>query len=483
MCQRNESLGTLLTGLALHIALVTYLQTQFSDIRAWVRDLRSEIRDVRASIDRIETKVDEESAALESSRKARTGADSRYAPPQTHVRRNPPSGCRKGSRGCGMIRAPVNPSLLRWARERAGIAREDLMTKFKKLPEWEDGQIRPTLKQAEAFARAVHAPVGYLFLSDPPEETVPIPDFRTFTGHALMRPSPNLLDTIYACQERQSWYRDFARVDGGSDIGFVGSASIEAAPETVAAQMRETLAFDLAARRECPTWTDALRLFIRQADETGVLVMVSGIVMSNNLRGLEPAEFRGFALCDPLAPLIFVNGKDTKAAQMFTLAHELAHIWLGASALSNSGAAPQPDLREEEVWCNAVAAELLVPLDTLRSDLRRDEKLSDTLSRLARNFKVSTLVILRRLLDVGWLTRERFDTAWAQENERLRKLVQAGGGDFYRTTVSRVGRRFARALVVSTLEGQTLYRDAFRMLGVKKTETFNNIGREAGVMR
>ena len=382
-----------------------------------------------------------------------------------------------------MIRAPVNPSLLRWARERAGVAQEDLTAKFKKLPEWEDGQAQPTLKQAEAFARAVHAPVGYLFLSEPPEECVPIPDFRTFAGHAVTRPSPNLLDTIYACQERQSWFRDFARVAGEHDLDFVGSASVNTSPTTAAARIRETLGFDLAARQECSTWADALRLFIRQADEAGVLVMVSGIVMSNPSRRLDPGEFRGFALCDPLAPLIFVNGKDTKAAQMFTLAHELAHVWLGASALSNLGAAPATGFRREEVWCNAVAAELLVPLCALQSDLRQNEPLPDALSRLARTFKVSTLVILRRLLDADWLTRERFDAAWRQENECLRKLVQAGGGgDFYRTTVARVGRRFARALVVSTLEGQTLYRDAFRMLGVRKIETFNNLGREAGVM-
>lgn len=382
-----------------------------------------------------------------------------------------------------MIRAPVNPVLLRWTRERAGIAQEDLAAKFRKLPEWEEGQSRPTLKQAEAFARAVHAPVGYLFLSEPPEEAVPIPDFRTFTGRAVTRPSPNLLDTIYACQERQHWYRDFARVAGEPDIDFVGSASVRTSPETVAARMREALGFDPDARRECPTWTDALRLFIRQADDAGVLVMVSGVVMSNSHRRLDPGEFRGFALCDPLAPLVFVNGRDTKAAQMFTLAHELAHIWLGASALSNLGVAPRQGFRNEEVWCNAVAAEFLVPLDALQSDLRGNEALPDALSRLARAFKVSTLVILRRLLDAGWLNRERFDTAWAQENERLRKLAHAGsGGDFYRTTVARVGRRFARALVVSTLEGQTLYRDAFRMLGVRKTETFNNLGREAGVM-
>lgn len=383
-----------------------------------------------------------------------------------------------------MTRVAVNPELLRWARERSGFAQEHLAGKFKKLSEWEDGETQPTLKQVEAFARAVHVPVGYLFLTKPPEEPVPIPDFRTFAGQGVTRPSPNLLEMIYSCQERQSWYRDFVRVARQPELRFVGSATVEMPSEAVAAQMRETLGFDLAARRECPTWTEALRLFIRHADEAGVLVMVSGVVMSNNRRRLDPAEFRGFALSDPLAPLIFVNGTDTKAAQMFTLAHELAHLWLGASALSNIGAAPRPGFRPEEVWCNAVAAELLVPLAALRTELLDGEALADTLSRLARAFKVSTLVILRRLLDANWLDRPTFDAAWADEIERLRTFTRggSGGGDFYRTTLTRVSRRFARALVVSTLEGQTLYRDAFRMLGVSKTETFNNLGREAGVM-
>ena len=383
-----------------------------------------------------------------------------------------------------MTRVPVSPELLRWARERSGLARDDLTTKFRKLSEWEDGETRPTLKQVEAFARAVHVPVGYLFLAEPPEESVPIPDFRTIADRPVTRPSPNLLDTIYICQERQSWYRDFARVAQQTELGYVGTATVDTPPESVAARIRETLGFDLAARRVCPTWSEALRLFIRQADDAGVLVMVSGVVMSNTHRRLDPAEFRGFALSDPLAPLVFVNGADTKAAQMFTLAHELAHLWLGDSALSNIEAAPTPGFRREEVWCNSVAAELLVPIAALRAELRRDESLPHVLPRLARGFKVSNLVILRRLLDAEWLDRARFDAAWAEETARLRRLAQRGsdGGDFYRTTLSRVSRRFARALVVSTLEGQTLYRDAFRMLGVSRTETFNNLGREVGVM-
>ncbi len=383
-----------------------------------------------------------------------------------------------------MMRAPVNPALIRWARERAGLAPESLAARFRKLPAWEAGEVRPTLRQVEDFARAVHVPVGYLFLSEPPEESLPIADFRTLAGQALERPSPDLLDTIHACQERQSWYREFVRIAGQPAADFVGSATIAIAPETVAPMIGARLGVDLAARHACPTWTDALRLLIGQAEDAGVLVMVSGVVGSNTSRRLDPAEFRGFALSDPLAPLVFVNGADTKAAQMFTLAHELAHLWLGASALSNSEAAPTQQQRREEIWCNAVAAELLAPLDALRAELRDDEALPDALARLARTFKVSPLVILRRLLDANRLDRDRFDAAWAHESTRLRKLAQrgSGGGDFYRTTLSRMSRRFVQAVVVSTLEGQTLYRDAYRMLGISRTETFDRLGREVGAL-
>jgi Zn-dependent peptidase ImmA (M78 family) len=382
------------------------------------------------------------------------------------------------------MRAPVAPALLTWARERAATPSEDLAGRFPKLAAWEAGEAQPTLKQLEDFARAVHVPIGYLFLPAPPHEELPIQDFRTIQGRGVRRPSPNLLDMLYACQERQGWYREFATVNRLPEAEFVGSATVAQAPAEVAALMARRLGFDIAARAACRTWEEALRLFIGHAEDIGVLVMVSGVVLSNNRRTLDPDEFRGFALADRRAPLVFINGADSKSAQMFTLAHELAHLWLGASAVSDAGAAPLAGHRREEVWCNAVAAELLVPLAALAAERRRNETLADTLQRLARQFKVSTLVILRRVLDAGWIDRGRFDVAWKAETARLHDMgrTAAGGGDFYRTTLSRVSRRFARALVESTLEGQTLYRDAFRMLGVARTETFNNIGREVGVM-
>lgn len=372
-----------------------------------------------------------------------------------------------------MTRVHVRPELLRWARERSERGVHALATRFPRLAAWEAGESSPTLKQLEAFARATYVPIGFLFLAKPPKEPVPIPDLRTIASEPLGRPSPDLLDTIYLCQRRQSWYRDWARSVGDDARRFVGSANIDSLPVKVAAEMREALGFDLERRRACPTWTEALRQFAIQADDLGVLVMISGVVGSNNRRKLNPDEFRGFALADDLAPLIFVNGSDTKAAQMFTIAHELAHLWLGKSALSDAGPASTPSDRVES-WCNRVAAELLVPTDVLRREVAERMPAPDA-QELARRFKVSTLVILRRLLDLGRLTRREFEVAYENELTRLRSLPRTSGRDFYLTQPVRLSRRFARALVVSTLEGQTLYRDAFRMLGISKVETFQQL--------
>jgi Zn-dependent peptidase ImmA (M78 family) len=370
--------------------------------------------------------------------------------------------------------------MLRWARERAGLEFETLAHRFPKLADWESEDARPTLKQLEDFAKATHAPIGYLFLIEPPIERVPIPDFRTIEGRRIRQASPDLLETIYLCQQRQEWYREYARSLREEGLTFVGSATLGSNIERTAAEIGLALHFNVEERRQYATWTEALRRFVEQADSLGVLVMVSGVVGSNNRRKLNPDEFRGFALSDEVAPLVFINGADTKSAQMFTLAHELAHLWLGQSALSNIEAVSAPNHRVED-WCNRVAAELLVPLAVLREQLRGGEDLRAALGRLARYFKVSTLVVLRRMHDAGALTRDELSDVYKAELDRLRDVQKSSGGDFYLTLGVRVGKRFARALVVDTLEGQTLHRDAFRLLGFSKLSTFRELAHTLGV--
>lgn len=373
--------------------------------------------------------------------------------------------------------------VLRWAAQRARLADEALEGKFRKWPLWLSGEAQPTLKQLEDFARLTHTSFGFFFLPEPPVLGLTVPDFRTLRDQALAEPSTNLLDTLYLCQQRQDWYREHARIHGLSPLPFVGSATLQDRPETIARRVRATLGLSAEERRQLATWSDALRQLIAKAEDAGVMVMASSVVGSNSHRKLDVGEFRGFALTDNLAPLVFLNGADSKAAQMFTLAHELAHVWIGATGVSDTQAGQVPDHLTEK-WCNQVAAELLMPLEDLRAAYQARAQVPDEIQRLAREFKVSTLVALRRLYDAGFITREALWQHYRDEQDRLRELADrnTGGGDYYRSLGARTSKRFARAIVSSTLEGLTSFPDAFRMLGMRKTSTFYEAARDLGVM-
>ncbi len=380
------------------------------------------------------------------------------------------------------MRVDIKPELLNWACQRAGLTAEAISHRFPQYMAWVSKETQPTFRQIEQFAKATYTPVGFLFLPAPPVEQVPIPDFRTVANKKVHRPSPDLLDTIYICQQRQEWYRDYARLLGEPSQSFVGSARIGASVVQTAKAIRDKLGLNIQERQQIATFVDALRRLIEQADSMGIMVMCSGVVSSNNRRRLNPEEFRGFAMSDPLAPLIFINGSDTKSAQMFTLAHELAHIWAGKSGVDDAQASSISG-NEVERWCNQVAAELLVPMASFRPEYDKHADLDTELPRLSRRFKVSTLVILRRMLDAGGIAQKQFWDAYHVELERLSSLPKPdGGGNFYLTTATRVSKRFARAIITNTLEGQTLHRDAFRMLGFSKLETFRELGRGLGVI-
>jgi len=384
------------------------------------------------------------------------------------------------------VRVEVQPGVLAWARARSGIDEETWVTRFPRYKAWLEGDTAPTLKQLEDFARKTHTPVGFLFLDEPPVEAVPIPDFRTVgsrpvkVGQAV---SVDLLDVIYACERRQEWYRDNQILEGETPLPFVGVGSTSDAVDDVADHMREVLNWTVQSRATCRGSDGALTWLREHAETAGVLVMISGIVGSNTRRKLDPREFRGFALADPYAALVFVNGADSKAAQVFTLVHELAHLWLGETALSDldPGSTQANDV---ERWCNQVAAELLVPMAEFRSRFDQSADLRVQLRPLAEHFRVSAQVILGRLREAGALTWDQYLVELDLERERAAEFLadRGGGGNYYNTKPVQVSRRFAGALIASAKEGRTPYTEAFRLLGLKKAITFDQLAQELGVL-
>lgn len=366
-----------------------------------------------------------------------------------------------------MNRVSISRELLRWASERSGRSGESLAKKFPKLEEWERGESGPTFKQLEDYAQYTHTPFGYFFLTKPPEEHIPIPDLRMVHNQETRQPSADLLDTIYAMQRRQAWLREDRIECEAEPLDFVGSAGLRDSPEDIGREMRRIVGLGEDWVAGVRAWQDAVRELRRAIEELGVMAVINGVVGNDTHRKLNVKEFRGFALCDDYAPLIFVNGADAKSAQMFTMAHELGHIWLGESALTDLGPVSSPT-QDIEAWCDGVAAEFLVPAQALKAywrDARHEEPPFET---IARHFKVSPIVAGRRAMDLRLVERETFFKFHREYIRRERRRpVAAGGGDFYNNQNTRVGQLFAMQVIRAAKEGRLGFKEAYDLTGLR----------------
>ena len=387
----------------------------------------------------------------------------------------------------------INPDIVTWARERAGLSVDNLAKKMAVKPErlqkWEAGEVPMTLKQMKKLAKKTYTPLGYLFSEKPPEETLPIPDFRTFGDHDPLRakPSATLLDTIYTMQRRQNWFRDYLIEAGAEPLPFVTGHSTRQGVGRTAVAIRDFLQVDedKGIAEHAPGREAAIRDLIESTESnTGILVLRNGVVGNNTHRPLDVAEFRGFTLYDEYAPLIFINGKDAKAAQIFTLAHELAHLWIEQGGVSNIDFRTMDEADSTEKFCNAVAAELLVPLAPFLRSWEKEAPAKQQIEQIGKRLNVSNLVIARRALENNLVTHDWYWDFYEAEEKRRKETPYsaASGGNFYATYWYRAGRRFARAVIVSAMEGKLPYRDAHKLLDIKTTATFNKVAKNLGQM-
>ena len=378
----------------------------------------------------------------------------------------------------------LQPEVLRWARERAGFSQEELAKKFPinvdRVTGWEKtGKI--SIAQADKLAAKTYTPLGYLYLSEPPEEPLPIRDFRTRDDGPPRRPRPDLLDTIYQMQRRQSWMRDDL-VEGGSDpLEFVGAYSMTDGHIEVAAAMRAALRLSYDWAEERSSWSEALRFLRNRLDEVGVLIVFNGVVGNNNTRTLDPQEFLGFALVDEYAPLVFVNSAYYIAAQIFTLAHEVAHLFIGETGLSSfDNLLPADD--ETERFCNQVAAEFLVPQAELQAYWPAARASDNPFQGIARKFKVSGIVAARRMLDLELIDWGAFlDFYENNKTQGQRRPTTKPNGNFWNTQRWRIGPSFASAVARAAREGRLLYREAYSLTGLKRN-TFENMPEGMGIL-
>ncbi|GGX08599.1 ImmA/IrrE family metallo-endopeptidase [Undibacterium macrobrachii] len=378
-----------------------------------------------------------------------------------------------------MSTANINTQMLSWARTRSGIALSDFAQKCHvdedRLLAWESGETALTFSQAMHYAEKAYIPFGYLFLSTPPEDELPIPDLRTIDGQGVQRPSAELLDLVKLMLQRQEWYKDYLKQHLSEANTIVGRFSVSDGVTTIVQDMRKHL--NIGEHPQRGNWEDYYRDLVKRIESLGILVMRQAH-LGHFTRPLKVEEFRGFAIVDELAPMIFVNHADAMGARLFTLIHELCHIWIGQSGLSDGSTQTQ---RQEEILCNAVAAELLVPEQEFRSLwIDQLENWQANLPALEARFHVSTWVLARRALTLGFISQEEYGF-FISAKVKAHKNKEANGPSYYTMKKAQISTAFSKAVVTEALSGQLLLREASALLGGIKPHKIAHFAKELGL--
>lgn len=381
-----------------------------------------------------------------------------------------------------MTKALINNNILKWAMLRAGVSEDELgdrmSVRVDKVLGWVMGDSHPTFAQAQKMAKILGIPFGYFYLNEPPAEVLPVADFRTVSSGKIsldVNTKNFLQDTFY----KLDWYKDYLDAQGHTKLDFVGSMSLKDSPEAVANSIRERLR--LHPRPKVANHEDYLKYLVAEAEAIGIWVMRTSMVGNNTHRLLSTEVFRGIAISDQLAPLIVINSSDAKSAQIFTLIHEIAHIWIGQSGISNVDLVAAATARdsETEAFCNKVAAEVLTPVTEFKLKWRAGVQLEDQADVLADYFKVSRIVIARRALGLNFITREIYQKYSALEAARWaalakkQKLNSTGSPPQHVMMPVRYGRNFTKSVLAEAVRGSMLLKEASTLLGMKPGRVFD----------
>lgn len=358
----------------------------------------------------------------------------------------------------------VNKDRLTWAITRAGYDLPAFARIFPQIEDWLKGKKKPTVKQLEVFSRKVWLPFGYLFLPQPPEETLPIPYFRT-KNNKSNKISIHVYDTILLLQQRQDWLKNYLKDNGFQPLPYVGKFKNEGNVKAIAADIRRTLGLTEDWASQFSNGLKAQDHIVEKMGDMGIIASFNSIVENNTHRPIPIEECRGFVLVDDDAPFMFINNADFKSAQMFSILHELAHVWTGHSAgFDFRKLLPADD--PIELRCNKIAAEFLVPEQEFETVWN---KKPHDYNNASRYFKVNEIVIARRALDTGKITKPDFFDFYESysKNERAKKERQDSGGNFYATARRRISVPFANHVNQAVKSGDLLYRDAYKLTGLK----------------
>lgn len=373
-----------------------------------------------------------------------------------------------------MIRAEVeglNPTVLRWARERSGRSVEEVAKKLGKpaalVEAWEEGSSAPTYAELERLAYdVVKRPVAVFFFPAPPPEPKPDESFRTLPGFEIEKLTAHTRLAIRRARADQLALGELFEGRNPADRPLLAEMRIDPRGDVADVAQRLRSFVGITLEEQTSTWRserEALDRWREAFENSGIFVFKDA---------LKQKSISGFCLYDAVFPVIVLNNSTSFTRQIFTLLHEAGHLLARTGGITVGDLeylrALQGEPRDIEVFCNRLAAEVLVPMSDFSLRARGIQPTDSAVAALARTYRVSREVVLRRFLDRGLVSASLYEEKareWTADFERASE--GGGGGDFYRTQASYLSPKLLGEVMRRYLRGAIDATDAASFLGVK----------------
>lgn len=320
-----------------------------------------------------------------------------------------------------------------------------------------DGKKNPTFNQLSTISKIINVPVGLLILDDyiePYEEKL---DFRTINSSDIEEMSSELKDTIKEMRVKQ----DFLKDEVENHLDFINKFSINDNYQHVAEEIRKYLNININYFENIDD--NPFTYFRNKISQIGVFIFLNGKYKDNTHRNLNINEFRGFVLADQKAPIIFINQKDSKKGQLFTLIHELVHLFIGYDEIYNIKEINHNKFDKVEAFVNKVTAEILVPSKIFETIGNKP------IDELLKIFPVSEYVLIRRQYDFNFITHNEYkeQVKVLEENyQEIKNIDRNKGGNYKNNLNFRMDKNFFNYVENAVKSDKISYTDAFKILGV-----------------
>ncbi|WP_452225549.1 ImmA/IrrE family metallo-endopeptidase [Lacinutrix chionoecetis] len=361
-------------------------------------------------------------------------------------------------------RVKISPETLVWATERSGLNTDSLVDIYPKALDWIKEESEPTVKQLESFAKKIHVPFGYLFLKKPPIEKIPITFYRS-NGRVVENPPLVIKDLVNKIKSKQEWLKDFLIENNYDSLDFIGSLRDfkKINPTEAANKIRKALNLDKTWYEETKT-DKSFRYWIDKLEKNRIFVISTGYV-GHNRRTVEVDVCKGFTLVDDMCPFIYINTNNLGGGRIFTLLHELIHVFVGNS-IGVAYNPIHPSSQPLEKFCDAVASEILVPNSFFKMSWKSTSStLQEKYDALSKMYHVSKLVIAKKAMDNNFIQISDF---WDFYNYYTNiPYKKNSGGDFWNSKPYEVSRKFYSFVDLALKQGAILPSNAYKLTNMK----------------